>query len=113
MSIGIWGFSNKIRFDLISQRCVRSVQDRKNTHSDGLFIDAYANVQVSPNKTVIHLKLDTGADTNVIPLQIFRSLGIQDELEPSLRKIHAENTCCGHMCTPSAKIKSMSGFLTH
>lgn len=65
--------------------------------SDGLFIDvvtqdnstkdteqAYANVQVGPNKTVVCFKLDTGADTNVIPTHVFKSLGLQNILEPSL-----------------------------
>ena len=43
---------------------------------------ACANVQVGPDKIVVYFKLDTGADTKVIPTQLFRSLGIQDGLEP-------------------------------
>ena len=44
---------------------------------------AYAIVQVGLDKTVVCFKLDTGADINVIPTHIFRSLGIQYILESS------------------------------
>ena len=95
---------------------------------------ACANVQVGPDKIVVYFKLDTGADTKVIPTQLFRSLGTQDGLEPWLRPLqlwrwkthckrqmqhevpvqglsfNAEIKRCWHLCTPSARIKRMPGF---
>ena len=76
-------------------------EQSQDVDSDGLFINAvtqgnnpkntvqaYANVQVGPDKSVVHSTLNTGADTNVIPTQIFRSLGIQDVLESSLHPLY-------------------------
>ena len=80
---------------------VSQTGQNQDADSDDLFIDevtqgnstknteqAYANVQVDPDKTIVGFKLDTGADTNFIPTQIIRSLGIQDVLEPSLQPLY-------------------------
>ncbi|XP_056891952.1 uncharacterized protein K02A2.6-like isoform X1 [Takifugu flavidus] len=85
-------------------RKVHSVSEKEQNQdpdNEDLFIDvvtqenntnkteqAYGNVQVGPNKTVVHFKLDTGTDTNVINPDILRSLGLQDTLEPSLRPLY-------------------------
>lgn len=64
---------------------IDAVTQRNNTKNTE---QAYANIQVWPDKSIVCFKLDAGADTNVIPTHIFRSSGIQDALEPSLRPLY-------------------------
>ena len=44
---------------------------------------AFANLQVGPNRNTVKFKLDTGASTNVIPSRVFKGLGIKSALQPS------------------------------
>lgn len=80
---------------------VNEMEQNQDPDSDAFFIDtvtqrnniknaeqAYADLQVGPNKTKVCFKLDTGADTNVITPDVFRSLGVQDVLKPSLRPLY-------------------------
>lgn len=75
---------------------------------------AFANVQVGPNRNTVKFKLDTGASANVIPTRVFKTLRVQDVLEPSTRPLYGyggEQLVVRGRCNMKCQYKDMQLLL--